>query len=176
MIVQRLAWQIHRAIPPILNVGCESDPAEMRSIQGTVNLDIDRWHIYDGIFVQANAEALPFRDKSFATVALCECLDHMENPRLAIKEALRVARLRIIATLPADDGSVEHPDHWKEHINGLRSLGLIETHAGDLKLRHGHCRQWNRLDVENLFSDLCDFSLEGPSGENPPEWRVTIDR
>jgi SAM-dependent methyltransferase len=42
--------------------------------------------------VQADAEALPFRDGAMATVALVNVLDHTRHPRLVTAEAARVLR------------------------------------------------------------------------------------
>jgi hypothetical protein len=47
-----------------------------------------------------DARALPFEDDSFDTVLLAETLEHLENPGLAWSEACRVARGRVIMTVP----------------------------------------------------------------------------
>lgn len=181
----RLAWQWRIATRPILNVGCESDPARLGSLPDTVNVDIDLWENVAN-FRQADARALPFDDLSFGTVLLCECLDHMETPEKAIVEAVRVARHTVAITLPADDGAHESPDHWKDHVQFLHALGLVETAPGDLALRHGHHRHWKREDVFDLMKKAkLAWEAQGrapwsreilyePEGANPPEWRIII--
>jgi len=47
-----------------------------------------------------DAEALDFAHNSFDTVVLGEILEHLRNPGRAITEAFRVARERVIMTLP----------------------------------------------------------------------------
>lgn len=172
----RIAWQQATAIAPVLNVGCESDPAQLGQLPGSVNLDIDRWRGHPR-FVQADAVALPFKDRSFATVALCECLDHIERPVEAIKEAARVASRMVIATLPADDGGCEPPDHWRVHLEHLKGLGLAAVGPGsNLAKRHGHKDHWLRTDVEQLFAAVnAHFELTGPHGFSPPEWHIVME-
>jgi SAM-dependent methyltransferase len=61
-------------------------------------VDMDKYDIPN--FVQANAVDLPFEDKSFDVACLNEVLEHMPDPIGALKEARRVARKRIIVTVP----------------------------------------------------------------------------
>lgn len=175
---ERLAWQWQEADEPVLNVGCESDPAGFGALASTVNVDIDHW---EGVknFRQADARELPFADGSFDTVLLCECLDHMDEPERAIKEALRVAHHAVVITLPADDGAVEDPEHWRAHIEHLKGLGLLQVASGDLKLRHGHCKHWQRPEVMALVGKAVGDSSTmqlwySVAGTNPPEHRVVL--
>lgn len=61
-------------------------------------VDIDKYDIPN--FVQADATNLPFEDKSFDIACLDEVLEHMPDPVSALKEAKRVARKKIIITVP----------------------------------------------------------------------------
>lgn len=61
--------------------------------------------------VRADARALPFADGSAACVTALEVLEHLpgDGPERAAREALRVARTAVIATVPAhEDGNPEH--------------------------------------------------------------------
>lgn len=51
-------------------------------------------------FVQADAHHLPFKDKRFDTVTLSEILEHPVNPIQLLTEAKRLARKRILVTVP----------------------------------------------------------------------------
>jgi hypothetical protein len=63
-------------------------------------------------FVQADACALPFADRSFDTVMFGEILEHMDNPGLAFGEACRIARQRVVMSIPL--GGWEDPTHlWR---------------------------------------------------------------
>lgn len=50
--------------------------------------------------IVGRAEALPVKDKSFDIVCLCEILEHVKNPNIILMEAVRVARLKVIITVP----------------------------------------------------------------------------
>lgn len=66
-----------------LNVGCGS-----HIINGAVNID-------EGL------PKLPFRDNSFDTVVCSDVLEHIGSHKQAINELLRVARKKVIITVPA---------------------------------------------------------------------------
>jgi ubiquinone/menaquinone biosynthesis C-methylase UbiE len=56
---------------------------------------------FQGHFHVADAEALPFRDKSFDIVAVHDGLHHLEDPGRAIREMARVARQGVLILEPA---------------------------------------------------------------------------
>lgn len=56
--------------------------------------------------IRASALALPFVDTAFDTVVLCEVLEHLEAPGMALREAARVGRRRIVVTVPNDHSLV----------------------------------------------------------------------
>jgi len=49
--------------------------------------------------VHGDAHCLPFRDGSFDTVNCADVLEHIENPRKCIEEALRVGK-KLVVTIP----------------------------------------------------------------------------
>ncbi len=72
-------------------------------------------------FVDGNAYELPFSDESFDTVALLEILEHLDDPAKAVGEAWRVARRRVVVTVPAHDRMTELPGH----INNFRTEDVV---------------------------------------------------
>lgn len=50
--------------------------------------------------VVGDAHNLPFDDNSFDITCLCEILEHVHNPILVIREATRVARKKVVFTVP----------------------------------------------------------------------------
>jgi SAM-dependent methyltransferase len=79
-----------------------------------------------------SAYNLPFLDKSFDTVVMGEVLEHLGMPLVALQEASRVAKLRIIVTVPNDYSLVRlsrvmlgrHADIEAEHILSYNSWNL----------------------------------------------------
>ena len=78
-----------------------------------VSVDFDK-HDELPNFIQANAEELPFKDGRFDTAALCEILEHVENPTKALQEAVRVSK-RVIITVP-----YEH--EWDEQLDPMLTI------------------------------------------------------
>jgi ubiquinone/menaquinone biosynthesis C-methylase UbiE len=91
----------------------------------------------------ADACALPFDDGSFDTVILGEILEHLENPGLAIGEAVRVARERVIISLPLRGW--EDPTHqWRVSLDTVfdPQQRVDEPTKGEqivLTLQRGEC-------------------------------------
>jgi 2-polyprenyl-3-methyl-5-hydroxy-6-metoxy-1,4-benzoquinol methylase len=78
----------------------------------------------------AQAEALPFPNKSFDTVILSEVLEHVFDPVQVVREAARVARLRFIGSTPHENGA------WGKHT--------VSSHTF-------HVRCFTREELENLL-------------------------
>jgi 2-polyprenyl-3-methyl-5-hydroxy-6-metoxy-1,4-benzoquinol methylase len=62
----------------------------------------------------AEAESLPFEDKSFDVVVLGEILEHVYEPTVVLEEAVRVARRAVIGSTP--------------HVAGKWGTSSIERH------------------------------------------------
>ncbi|MGD9730975.1 MAG: class I SAM-dependent methyltransferase [Desulfamplus sp.] len=82
--------------------------------------------------LHCSAYNLAFSEKSFDTVVMGEVLEHLGMPLIALEEAARVARQRIIVTVPNDYSLVRlsrvmlgrHADLESEHILSYNSWNL----------------------------------------------------
>lgn len=90
-----------------LNVGCGSDT------WGEVRLDVTRtprsFYAPKGSSANliADAQHLPFRNKSFTELRAFEVLEHTTDPRLALSEFRRVSE-KITLTVPVDSYTPRH--------------------------------------------------------------------
>lgn len=75
------------------------------------------------------AEATGQPDKSYDTVAFSELLEHVEDPDVLLREAVRLARVQIIGTVPRPDGG------WGAH-----------------KFDPDHVRFWTRAELDTLLA------------------------
>lgn len=112
----------------ILDVGCGSSP------KGHVNLDIERQCARMHTFVLADAEHLPFKNGSFETVYSSHVVEHVCNPRVMIKELLRVSKNKVIVKTP--------------HLWSYASRGLLKFNKLTGFTYHLHSwtsEYWNKL-------------------------------
>lgn len=81
-----------------------------------------------------DATALSFADDAFDGVTMLEVLEHMPDPASAAREALRVARRFVVATVPSkEDGNPEHI-----HLFDRRSLAQLFEAAGARRVTVEH--------------------------------------
>jgi ubiquinone/menaquinone biosynthesis C-methylase UbiE len=80
----------------IVNVGSAENPALLDA------LHVDLVDYGARPFLFGDACALPFPDKTFDTAVYGDCLEHILDPGLAIREGVRVARTRLVLTIPKD--------------------------------------------------------------------------
>lgn len=78
-------------------VGLEISDKRIKNAKEKYNLD----------FVKGDANNLPFEDGSFDTVVASEVLEHLDNLGQGLKEAIRVAKKKVIITLPIGDWEEE---------------------------------------------------------------------
>jgi ubiquinone/menaquinone biosynthesis C-methylase UbiE len=86
--------------------------------------------------VRADITALPFADSSVDCVTALEVLEHLpaEAPVAAAREALRVARVAVIASVPShDDGNPEH-----HHLFAGTDLEALFERAGARRVTTEH--------------------------------------
>ena len=140
---ERIEWISHRVRGTVLEVGCCYGYVTA-AIDGTAGCDINpeaigiaKKLVADKQFFVADATDIPMPDRTFDTVLLAEVLEHLQwgEVKVAIEEAKRVARRRIIITMPS--GEEDTP----EAINGKHSflvtserLDEIKAHFKELKM------------------------------------------
>jgi SAM-dependent methyltransferase len=99
----RKTWVLTQVVPPILDVGCGPRGwifNDSRYGEETTYLDLDTRKMPN--FITGDAHSLPFGDQTFSTVAINELLEHVQTPKLVVGEAFRVARLRVVLTVPCE--------------------------------------------------------------------------
>lgn len=112
--IARIDWLKERVHGTVLDVGC-SWGYVLAQVEGHAGVDINP-HLLDMArllapqreFIWADAREVPFKDKAFDTVILAETLEHlpwMEGVALAIGEAVRIARKRVLVTVPSPSTS-----------------------------------------------------------------------
>jgi ubiquinone/menaquinone biosynthesis C-methylase UbiE len=74
--------------------------------------------------VSADVHCLPFAPRSFDVVTMLEVLEHLANPQLALREALRSSRRVVVVSVPST------PDENPEHLH-LFSMGQLRAMAAD---------------------------------------------
>lgn len=88
-------------------------------------------------FIQADAQALPFRDKSFDTLNISETLEHPLDPVQVLKEAKRVARQRILVTVPDEESWI--------YKRVFRHFGILDSIE--------HVRLFNAQKLKKYFDE-----------------------
>ena len=135
----RIRWLKTRAVGQILDVGCSWGYVLAR-MGGHAGVDINP-HLLDmarllapqRTFECADARSLPFADKSYDTVVLAEILEHLpwiEGVRWAVGEAMRVARQKVLVTVPfpSSDEAVSFKHQW---LCGLEEQASLKRMLGD---------------------------------------------
>jgi len=105
----RADWIRSQCSGTILDVGSADGWIFKGSGLDVTCLDINQFASGEFPRVVGDAHNLPFADESFDITCLCEILEHVHNPILALREAARVAKKKVVFTVPDE----EHwtPDH-----------------------------------------------------------------
>jgi len=103
--MDRRTWILSKckAEDTILDIGA-SDGWIFRNspFKKVVLVDINEFAPGEFPMVVADAQNLPFPDNSFDVAILAEILEHMPNPIAGLKEAARVARKKVVFTVPEE--------------------------------------------------------------------------
>ncbi len=90
-------------------------------------------------FRVGNIFALPFADDSFDVVLCSEVLEHLDNPAAAFSELRRIARRRVVLTVPLEP-------YFKFFNDIARALGISED--------PGHVQFWSHAGFKDFVSSL----------------------
>lgn len=86
-----------------LDIGCGGNTIDSDrttpNIRGDINIDINKPNIKINNFIQASAEALPFREATFTQVTMYDVIEHLNSPGYALKEIHRTLRPNGHATI-----------------------------------------------------------------------------
>lgn len=105
-------------------------------------------------YVEADAEKLPFRDKSIRFVLCSEVLEHLSQPFSAINEIKRVLQDGgiLILSVPTIKSSLFHS------FPGLRSV--LKLHSSSSFSREGHIHKFSSYELMNKLQDKNFRALE----------------
>ncbi|HPS61323.1 MAG TPA: methyltransferase domain-containing protein [Candidatus Cloacimonas sp.] len=99
-VIDRIAWirTVTDVSKKIVDIGCnEGHLFAGYDRKNITSVDIDLYDIPN--FVRADAQSLPFGDKTFDIAVLGEVVEHCPDPLKAVTEARRVAK-QVIVTVP----------------------------------------------------------------------------
>jgi len=175
--VESVASLVSRAAPrSVLDVGCADGELARRAfarcdrdmVAGLryVGLDVSPDQVAKaerladrGEFVCADACSIPFDDASFDVVLGLEVLEHVVNPAQVLSEICRVARQRVVISVP-----------WEPLWRILNVCRL--KYVSDLGNTPGHIQHFTRRDIRQLFTRFCTLEEE----LNPFPWTMLAGR
>jgi ubiquinone/menaquinone biosynthesis C-methylase UbiE len=152
---RRIEWLTRNAKGRTAEVGCNWGYV-LAAVGGHAGLDINpalidiaRVFAPDREFLVGDARALPWPDRWFDTVMLTEVLEHLDwqDVSKAVDEALRVASVQVLITLP--DGcedtadATNHKHRWLAEDARVDNLGrYIADRTGRLPFVTAHGGFW----------------------------------
>lgn len=114
-------WPLLDQFPELQVAAVDEDEVRARDLAAVARGGISRLQAH-----RMDASKLDFPDASFDVVTLLEVLEHVSDPAPVAREALRVSRAHVIASVPSE------PDDNPEHIRLFdpRSLTRLFEAAG----------------------------------------------
>ena len=141
-----------------LDVGCGPDKVHPECI----GLDSGK---HPGT-VQGSAEKLPFDDDRFNWVYSSHCIEHLDDPELAISEMIRVLKPdgTLILYLPYKDWYDDvYPNTWHKHqLRPSDVLEMVNKHWPDMWVVTYELRGGPRKNDEQEYSFLLILKLKEP--------------
>lgn len=119
----RQLWILARCSGSILDIGTGNGHIFRGSGLNVTALDINELKPDEFPQVVADAHGLPFEDNSFDCCVLGEILEHVHNPILVMREAARVARKKVVLTVPDEY-------HWPAELKPFQTLDSRLEEAG----------------------------------------------
>lgn len=87
--------------------------------------------IFDLDVVEGNIMQLPFADQSFDIALGCEVLEHISNPFKGLSELFRVAREKVVITVPVGEYWAGEMTHQWMLFGGFISHDKVEIYSAD---------------------------------------------
>ena len=162
-LLNRFFSRIHDAVldaapANLLDAGCGEGELKRRGVLPAglrvTSLDLRpealalfRTHSTQNDLVCASVQALPFADRSMDAVLCLEVLEHLERPQLALAELARVARHRVILSVPHEpyfrlgnlargkhlSGWGNHPEHV-QHWNPATFQSFLQPTFAEVRV------------------------------------------
>lgn len=119
-------WPLLEAFPLLPVTAIEIDPRRREHLDAVRRGGLERLTVLD-----ADASRLPVADRSFDVVTALEVLEHQDDPTLMAREAVRVARRFVVASVPSK------PDDNPEHVQLFTgaTLEALLRDAGAARVR-----------------------------------------
>jgi ubiquinone/menaquinone biosynthesis C-methylase UbiE len=135
-------WPLLDAFPDLRVTAIDVDEQRAADLAAVARGGVERL-----ASARMDAASLGFADGSFDAATMLEVLEHMPRPELAAREAVRVARRFVIATVPSK------PDDNPEHVRlyDRASLSRLFEQAGARSVR-----------VEFVLNHIVALALVGP--------------
>lgn len=112
--------------------------------------------MFDVNAVQGNILSLPFEDQSFDIALGCEVLEHISNPFKGLSELFRVAREKVVITVPVGEywaGELTHQWILNGAFIGHDNLEIYSAEKNILVLCFKKIRDNNFVDIKPFNTD-----------------------
>jgi len=186
----RLNWVKYHAFGKIVDIGCNEGMVfrDTPFASQVTGVDIDNWNPLNyGRFVQSDAANLPFANKEFDCAVLSEILEHVPDPVVVLKEAIRVAKC-IVLSVPNEYRWSKNAEPFQSKERRLEKTpeGIAYTQSNQYcrgmvdDSTHPHLFHQRQFTREMLASAFVDAGLkyrieemdfdEGRLGTEPLHW------
>lgn len=132
----------------ILELGCAENPVWQGTPFKVTTCDQSRRE-EDSCLpdIVCDAAAVPKPDKSFDVVSVCELLEHVDDPLAVLREAVRLARYRVVITVPNEW-------EWPEALKPFTNPGHKRFfNAASLAALLSELKMPGQIKIENIIRD-----------------------
>jgi ubiquinone/menaquinone biosynthesis C-methylase UbiE len=120
-------WPLLDAFPHLAVTAVDRDDQRASDLACVTKGGVERLRA-----AKMDATALDFADASFDGVTVLEVLEHLESPERAAREAMRVAKRFVVASVPSKPD--DNPEHI--HLFDVRALSALFAGARSVKVEH----------------------------------------
>jgi len=159
----RQAWIRSQCSGTVLDIGSADGWVFKGSGFNITCLDINEFPPGEFPRIVGDAHNLPFSDNSFDYCVLAEILEHVHNPILVLREAARVAKKKVVFTIP--DEYHWAPDHlplktladWVREKKQTPEQIFKEGNPSNIKLNDLKQSFHNRWYTEEMLKSHLDY-------------------